>query len=56
MPVHGPKVDSKCFTLSRKADHFLSLGNVGKPPEVPPDFWRDLSLSAESVSRCAYTV
>lgn len=52
MPVHGQKVDSKCFTLCRKVDSFLSLENVGKMPAVPPDFWKDLPQNPDLVSRC----
>ena len=51
MPVHGHKVDSKCFGMSRKVDAFLGLGNVGKSPYLPADFWGDLSQSKEAVSR-----
>ena len=51
MPVHGHKVDSKCFSMSRKVDGFLGLGNVGRSPYLPSDFWRDLSQSKEAVSR-----
>ena len=52
MPVHAKaKVDSKCFSLTMKADAFLSLGNAGKEPVVPADFWKELSQDPEAVSR-----
>ena len=47
------KIDSKCFNLTTKVDAFLSLENaVGRPLPVPQDFWRELTLSQDTVSRC----
>ena len=54
MPVS--KVDSKCFNLTKKVDTFLSLGNVGKNDLTPPDFWKELAQSEETVSRLAIPI
>lgn len=51
MPVHGSKVDSRCFSLSTRVEAFLSLESAGKPPDVPPDFWKEVTRSPEAVSK-----
>lgn len=45
------KIDSKCFNLTKKVDHFLSLSNVGRTDLTPPGFWKELASDEEAVSR-----